>query len=222
MAAQAALDRIVEAVNFWTKYIHPDPEAFVPQPADRIHSWYRLSDYPGPGPTFGLPPQATILGPGQPLERPPGVDEVKAHRDFLDEPVPQLNKNPADPLARHWVGTKFLGEGGCGKVGLWEYRDPNPAALPGIGTRRVVVKEGTGLPAEINNVLRREANNHLELAWGGSPHIVSILRNVPAPASILGTDEGLGAEWNGVLRRIYLEYCDIGDLLDLLARRIRL
>jgi hypothetical protein len=32
--------------------------------------------------------------------------------------MPQLEDDPAQ--ARYWRGTKFLGEGGVGMVGLWE------------------------------------------------------------------------------------------------------
>ena len=221
MAGQA-WNRILDDVNFWDKYRHPQPQLFVPLNVQQVQGWYRRYNYPGPGPVLGDPPQPPVLGDGQPLERPPAQDLDPIHRQFLDTPVHRLNDNPGNANAHYWTGTKYLGDGTFGQVGLWEYQNPDLTVRPHTGARHVVVKEGRITAGEVNNTLWPEADNHLDLHPGGSQHIVRMLLDPLRPEDILGADEGLGPEWDGILRRIYLEYCELGDIFDLLRRRIRL
>jgi hypothetical protein len=82
--------------------------------------------------------------------------------------------------------------------------------------RQVVVKE---LKSVAGWTLQREAK-HLEMLLpAGSPHIVGLISN---PGAIVGADEDLGPEWDGKIRRLFLEYCSFGSLHDLIERRIRL
>lgn len=41
-----------------------------------------------------------------------------------------------------------------------------------------------------------------------------------AQETVRGADEGLGPEWDGVYRRLFLEFCPLGSLEDLLDKRI--
>jgi hypothetical protein len=119
-----------------------------------------------------------------------------------------------------WQGIKFLGEGFSARVGLWEYSDPDPNAdVPG-GFRQIAVKE---LKTTLRNPsfydLHREADILTKLRQSGSPHIVHLLHN-PGP---VGANETLPlGRWDNVVRRIFLEYCSLGSLYDLLDRRIKL
>ncbi|PMD62202.1 uncharacterized protein K444DRAFT_490062, partial [Hyaloscypha bicolor E] len=119
-----------------------------------------------------------------------------------------------------WQGIKFLGEGFSARVGLWEYSDPDPNAdVPG-GFRQIAVKE---LKTTLRNPsfydLHREADTLTKLRQSGSPHIVHLLHN-PGP---VGANETLPlGRWDNVVRRIFLEYCSLGSLYDLLDRRIKL
>jgi len=54
------------------------------------------------------------------------------------------------------------------------------------------------------------------LATSFSEHI---LRLISDPVPVDPGDEGLGPEWNGVVRRIIVEYFSQGSIWDLLNRR---
>ncbi|KAE9381085.1 kinase-like protein, partial [Stipitochalara longipes BDJ] len=120
----------------------------------------------------------------------------------------------------HWRGIKFLGEGISSRVGLWEYTDPDPnAPVPG-GVRQIAVKElKTSLPDPQSFDLAREAAILTKLRQSGSPHIAHLVHN-PGPVT---PDERLPpGRFDNVVRRIFLQYCSLGSLNDLLDRRIRL
>jgi hypothetical protein len=78
------------------------------------------------------------------------------------------------------------------------------------------VKEGQG---NHRFTLAPEAENLQNLSPAGSPHIVGLVRD---PRPISAADEDLGEEWDDVVRRLFLEYCALGSLDDLITRRIRL
>lgn len=211
---------ITANVNYWAQYRDPDPDNFVPLNALQVQAFYRQQNYqPPPAPAGpAIPPQPRDLGDGQPLERPPARDTNIVRRAFLDRTLPQLQGDAAQRA--HWRGIKFLGEGISSRVGLWEYTDPNPNAdVPG-GRRQIAVKElKTSLPNPTAFDLDREAEILKKLRPSGSPHITHMIHN-PGPVT---PDERLPAgKFNNVVRRIFLEYCSLGSLDELLERRIRL
>ncbi|KAE9381091.1 kinase-like protein [Stipitochalara longipes BDJ] len=196
-------ETITAEVNYWARYRSPDPANYVDKFPGNVQLNFRRHNY--------VPAQDDELE---------ARDLDPAHRQFLDKHMPQLQDNPAE--APYWKGTKYLGEGSFGQVGLWEFQHPDPKVEPYPAARQVAVKEGKMTQRAFGNSLLRESNHHLDLRPGGSPHIVSMLLDPPPPERILGADEGLGPEWDGIVRRIYLEYCPLGTLDDLLVRRIRL
>jgi hypothetical protein len=113
MAAQ----RIADNVNYWMRYRNPNHNNLTAQQA---HAYFRKFEYNEPplGELQGADPEWRSLPPGQPLERPQPRDQNNRHRQFLDKVMPQLMDDPAEAV--FWEGTKFLGEGGAGMVGLWE------------------------------------------------------------------------------------------------------
>ena len=86
--------------------------------------------------------------------------------------------------------------------------------------RKVVVKEmkpGAGP----EHSLLREAENLRDLNRIASRHIVKIMLDPPRGQNNRDADE-FETDDEGVLRRIFLEYCELGSLFDLINRRIRL
>ena len=205
--------------NFFAKYRHPNPSIYVNKNAQQVQAYYRLHNYQVPlAQLQGAAPQYHPLGPGRPLIRPPAHDANPDHRQFLDSVVPKLMDDPAQAI--HWKGTKWLGEGTYGRAGLWEYTDPDPnSRRPRVG-RKVVVKEmkpGAGP----EHSLLREAENLRDLNRIASPHIVKIMLDPSKEQNNRDADE-FETDDEGVLRRIFLEYCELGSLFDLINRRIRL
>ena len=222
LSSIAAMDwaGITANVNYWAQYRAPDPDNFVPQNAQQVQAFYRLQNYQPPQPQAGpaVPPQPRDLGDGLPLERPAAQDTNIVRRAFLDRTLPQLQGDAAQRA--HWRGIKFLGEGISSRVGLWEYMDPDPNAdVPGE-RRQIAVKElKTSLPNPRTFDLAREAAILAKLRPSGSPHIAHMIHN-PGPVA---AEERLPAgRFDGVVRRIFLEYCSLGSLDELLQRRIRL
>jgi hypothetical protein len=221
MSAQD-IARITADVNYWNEYRDPDPNNYVPLTPQQVQAYYRRQNYVRPGleALQGAHPQYRPLGPGQPLARPPARELDPIRRQFLDKQIPQLMDDPAEAV--HWQGTKFLGQGNFGQVGLWEYNDPDPnGRIPEAG-RKVAVKELKLTQNAHRHSLMREAQHLLDLSQGSSHHIVRLMLNPPFEDHIRGSDENLGPEWDGVVRRIFLEYCPLGSLGDLIERRIRL
>ncbi len=69
--------------------------------------------------------------------------------------------------------------------------------------------------------LLREAENLRDLNRIASPHIVKIMLDPPKKQNHWDADE-LEVDEEGILQRIFLEYCELGSLCDLIIRRIRL
>lgn len=205
--------------NFFAKYRHPNPSIYVDQNVQQVQAYYRLYNYQVPlAQLQGAAPQYRPLGPGRPLIRPPAYDADPAHRQFLDSVMPKVMDDPAQAV--HWKGTKWLGDGSYGQAGLWEYTDPDPNSRgPRIG-RKVVVKEMKPGAGPEHNLLR-EAENLRDLNKIASPHIVKILLDPPQEQNDPDADE-FEVDNLGVLRRIFLEYCELGSLYDLMIRRTRL
>jgi hypothetical protein len=95
-------------------------------------------------------------------------------------------------------------------VGLWKY---------GSIDRYVVVKEMFAAAADPQtNIPRKEVEIMQKLK--GGPQIVQLLADL---ISVILNDEGLRLGlWNNVVRRILMEYCSLGNLEDLLKRRIEM
>jgi hypothetical protein len=122
-----------------------------------------------------------------------------------------IAENEADQI--NWKGTRYLGGGGGGKVGLWEYTGPEDTAPE---TRQLVVKE---LRANRLSTSLQEEGEMLEnfRRRAKSSHIITL---IAPPEGIVAQDEGLGPEWDGVVRRIKLEYCALGDINTLIHTRL--
>lgn len=122
----------------------------------------------------------------------------------------------------NWVGKKTLGLGANGLVGLWEHKDPASAGITVEKPVKVVVKQSKnkkdwGLKAE-GKLLRT-------LKEAGSVHIVRIYCNYyeeKCQGTIMSTTptdtdpESHRLDPKTPAGRIYLEFCENGDMLGLI------
>lgn len=111
-----------------------------------------------------------------------------------------------------WKGIKFLGLGGSGIVGLWEYHIPETGEV-----KKVVVKQCRRATSWFKEESRLLSLCHAENT--GSMHIVQQLRRFHRE---LG--QGSHSFWDRsdkYISRIYLEYCENGDMKDFLDQIYR-
>ena len=112
-----------------------------------------------------------------------------------------------------WAPVKVLGEGGFGVVGLWKSTERHPAL------EHLVIKQSRG---QSKMALRQESRHYLRLR-NCNDHIARLLRPYHEDAAT-GADPTFDPEQDPDedeirVGRIYLEYCDKGDLFDWIRRR---
>ncbi|KAE9368346.1 hypothetical protein N431DRAFT_512402 [Stipitochalara longipes BDJ] len=201
-------EQIIKEVNYFRQYRNPKAK---PLNAQEVRDYYRLHKYLEISPP-GSPPKF----PGWPKPGPSPPPQVPSHNQpFLDKTIPELASWPNLTDGKKWKGIKYLGEGGNAQAGLWSYTGPVVNGLP--KARDVVVKELFANKAR-DDGLRYEARHMRALSRYDSQHVVKLLRD---PFKTTGAIEGLGPEWDGIVRRLILEYCSLGDLYDLKDRRIK-
>jgi hypothetical protein len=111
----------------------------------------------------------------------------------------------AGNLGLGWRGSKILGKGGFGVAGLWEYIGNDP----GQPIEYIVVKQSLkGV-----NSLRREAKILSILEPVRCPYIIRMYGKLFEEDRLNSTSRGT-VNWKegGKISRIYLEYCNEGDL----------
>ncbi|CZR55064.1 uncharacterized protein PAC_04950 [Phialocephala subalpina] len=182
MAAPVIDDAFLGSINYWRNY-RGEQNATLKE----LQAYYRIHPYAA-APLQNIVPQVVpLLGQAQaatPYVSPVALSAAKRQR-FLRNNIIN-NELPAteDPL--NWRGTKILGDGGHGIVGLWEYQgnaDPPPTE------RQVAVKQlpaGQTTNPQLDN-LAFEENFLLCLYQYTSAHIVRIL--FPS-TTIIGANEG--------------------------------
>jgi hypothetical protein len=165
----------------------------------------RLYQYPN-SPAVAVPPF-----PGWQNLAGPSASTVSGQREeaFLEQTIPEISTDPAQRA--HWKGIKYLGGGGGGRVGLWEYTGPGNTAT---NSRRVAVKEVRVDDQEWDNVLQEahyDEGKRLERLQEAaqSSHIITL--QAPLPKA--------DAKGKGMVRRLVFEYCDMGDLMKLIDIR---
>lgn len=211
--------QILADVNYWGRYRHPDPNNYVDKTLQQVknNSW---SDYREPlhQTLTGAPPVLPALGNqgnGHTLIRPPANDPDPVHQRFLDQQI--------HSLGIHWGSTKWLGEGGNARVGLWEHCCrflPAPENIPMPPNTQIAVKEAKTIAGA--RALKTEAAIYPKFNEIGSEHIVEMVQDPEKVWEETIADEGLGPAWNNRIRRLFLEYCPLGTLHDLIDRRRRL
>lgn len=105
--------QIARQFNFWENYRRSDAPVLK---TELVAKFFRRFEYVEPPRNPDPDPRMRDLGPGQPLDRTQVA--VPAHVLFLNSAMPGLADNAAQAV--FWQGTKFLGSGGLGMVGLWE------------------------------------------------------------------------------------------------------
>lgn len=165
----------------------------------------RSYKYPNP-PAVAVPPfhgWQNLAGPS--------ASPVSSQREeaFLEQTIPEITADPAKRA--QWKGIKYLGGGGGGRVGLWEYTGPGNTAT---NSRRVAVKEVRVDDQEWDSVFQEEhfkEGKRIERLQEAaqSAHIITL--QAPLPKA--------DANGRGKVRRLVFEYCDMGDLKGLIDIR---
>jgi hypothetical protein len=120
-----------------------------------------------------------------------------------------LGSRPARGFPRGWKGTRILGAGGQGIVGLWEWKGRGPSPLP--PNRQIVVKKVIG-----NDTLNDEWDTMLKLGNRGTHTVHLIYPSSRAHGKRQKYDPTTG-EVKGQ-KRLILEYCEGGDLDRFISR----
>lgn len=196
-------------MNWWRRY-RGEPNVTLQE----LQGYYRTRPYAAT-PLQNIVPRARAFQ-GQPQVAAPlfPLPNTPVRQGFLDSPLVILDL-PLTGDPTKWKGTRFLGKGGSALIGLWEYQDN---ADPKPPHRQVAVKQlksKTPNPKDKDAALEQDFLK--QLSQRGSPHIVRVLYD---GTPIDGVDEALSNAWDGVTRRIFLEYCPLGSLQDLLKKRI--
>ncbi|PVH77365.1 hypothetical protein DL98DRAFT_656798 [Cadophora sp. DSE1049] len=110
-----------------------------------------------------------------------------------------------------WKGVRFLGDGASAMAGLWEGQGrPDVPALP---FKQVVIME----VLKISRSLEYERDFLISCNRSNSTHLLKMLQDSDVVSR--ASNEGLGPQWDDVHRRLFLEYCSLGSLEDLLHKR---
>jgi hypothetical protein len=211
MAAPVIVDKaVLDEFNFWQGYQgsnqwdqitlqqhHQNASNYVAPPQDLAKDPQRLPiPATAPGATPGPAPLSTAHNPPRQIM----MDQFLT-KEFLD--LPAL---PATIPATRWRGTKILRDGGGGLVGLWEAVNE----ILSVQQTKLVVKEAHNP----QNDLSREADFLQRLKQNGeSSHIANAVH-----ASQVQNDF-TAPEWVGRIQRVYLEYCPMGSLWNLIRLR---
>ncbi|KAL2060033.1 hypothetical protein VTL71DRAFT_9855 [Oculimacula yallundae] len=220
------------AFEFWDNYNAPQPQ--IP-PLSIAGAKARYNTTYANGPPIA-PPTTTIVNPLQPVGPPvrdsrlaPPFIPKRAPRTRIDQ-LPYTRQaygpvgvpGPGGPgggprgSARNWRPVKILGQGANAPPVLWEYNGPLPA--PAI--TRVAVKS-VGNPVTSAD-MAAEGLHMRRLTMAPTEHIVQLIVNpavalTPAECRAERLDPAI---WNGVVRRLVMEYCPQGSLKRLLTYRI--
>jgi hypothetical protein len=137
---------------------------------------------------------------------------TQEEQGFLASTIPDLEDVAQTDITGgpgNWRGTKYLGSGSFGMVGLWEYQGPNPKTTK---RRYVVVKQSsTALPGS----MKKEGEFLIQLRVVGSPHIANVLNT---PQTVNSQAENIDPAWDNQVRRLIMEYCSVGGLNGTLER----
>ncbi|KAL2060034.1 hypothetical protein VTL71DRAFT_9856 [Oculimacula yallundae] len=211
--------------RFWEAYNNPlIPLLVAPSTNAQIFASYLATPFVLPPPVPPPPPLPILpLGPApthvsarvQGLVTPPPANPtpaqiaIAAAAAALLVPIPNL----AGRGGPNWTGVKHLGTGGGGGVSLWEYTGP-AAGRPLID--RIAIK------AAINPTpqLRNEGVLMVALGASNSAHIISLLQPPTIATAATAAAQGLNPLYAGLVPRLFLEYCTLGTLEDLMNMRI--
>ncbi|KAH7389114.1 hypothetical protein BKA64DRAFT_645575 [Cadophora sp. MPI-SDFR-AT-0126] len=127
-------------------------------------------------------------------------------RSFMSKTIAGL---PSDPTK--WKGIRFLGDGASAMAGLWVWEGSSDIAAPPF--TQVVVKEAL----RASRSLRYERDFLISCNRSSSTHLLKTLQDSDVNR---GMHEGLGPEWNEAHLRLFLEYCYLESMEDLLHKRI--
>ncbi|EPE30892.1 Protein kinase-like (PK-like) [Glarea lozoyensis ATCC 20868] len=149
--------------------------------------------------------------------------EVRCRDILLKGPIEELSQRTQNRYKRYWKAVDILAEGN-GIVALWTYTgsDYYRISLP----RQVVVKQMVDYRKHQPHIEELDvgARIHAHLNAQSSSHIVQL----PSKGNQL-TDKTLremgvrnDSYWLRHIHRIITEYCELGDLSDLILRRLEI
>jgi hypothetical protein len=137
------------------------------------------------------------------------IHEEKAQKLWL-----QTDQRWQNKVGKNWVAKKVLGRGGQGIVGWWTYQGPDRAnrTMNDIAVKQAVHKSARGF----FDGLKSEAHFYSLFTESNSPHIVRMYRRLYKEPGhqTMDFDEG-------IIHRIFLEFCPGGDLNRWLENKAR-
>ncbi|CAG8957863.1 hypothetical protein HYFRA_00000203 [Hymenoscyphus fraxineus] len=199
-----------------------------------IPSWFRRSNY-----VPGRKDNMTIKAP----KKPPHIFPLGNPRDVFenendDETNPWLETKFSDfmgtttePGYTKWKGKRILGQGGQGRVGLWEYNGEDPNFPKNVAVKEAFSswgkKENAWLDHEVKYLLRLDPIDTEHILKTVQKPILKHLTADQLQYSLDSDDSTKAVDTDGVTyvshyTRVLLEYCDMGDLGLLLMRRRRM
>ncbi|CAG8948801.1 hypothetical protein HYFRA_00001924 [Hymenoscyphus fraxineus] len=122
-----------------------------------------------------------------------------------------------------WRGSRMLGKGGFGLVGLWE-RDPleegEEDANESVGLPKGLTKVAVKQQMRSYRAFRREGDLQKKLVETGTKHIVGIFpKNDESTVEVIGEGKIKFADPMGKkIGRAFLEFCEGGTLSDLVEK----
>jgi hypothetical protein len=136
----------------------------------------------------------------EPSEWPPKLDKWEAYDRWLEG-----SSEWTDIVGEGWVPVKVLGRGGFGIAGLWEYKGDRPKEI-----MKVVVKQSSSIKDAVN-----EARILRVVNQSRAQHALAIYRDIKFDSCFI---PGIA---EGVVARIFLEFCEGGDMNDFINRAMK-
>lgn len=150
--------------------------------------------------TPGIPPPVWKEYPGL-VDSTSGLDQQQAEAWLASS----INWAPEWNFGPRWVGRKVLGVGGFGLVGLWENTTEGPDLFGPVLPKRIVVKQSKGP----DRLLQDESKLLQQCKNTRTNHIVKLLGSYHEDVGQATSNWDRG---DTLVSRIYLEFCESGDL----------
>ncbi|KAE9368345.1 kinase-like protein [Stipitochalara longipes BDJ] len=194
--------RAIDNCNFWETYRNANPQLLnAQQLSDQLKINYVAPPDPPPPAVPQFAGWGAVAPPPDPAAPTPAENVLR--EAFLKSQPAELDTWQEAAQVANWRGTKLLGSGSGGLVGLWEYTARRIAGRP--IHKEVAVKESSRKPLQDID-MEVEATKLEALVTVGTEHVTKLL--------VAPVHRNAG----GFVERLILEYCPMGDLFSVRRR----